>query len=88
MYLQANTDVPLYQQVYTHLRHQIKQERLPAGMRLPSERQIAARYGINRQTVRKAFALLAQHGYVIIEWGKGVFVRDEDNPSNSHNHRD
>ena len=43
--------------------------------RLPSEAEIALRYGVNRHTVRRALAELATRGLVYTERGNGTFVR-------------
>lgn len=45
-----------------------------AGDRLPPETEIAERFGVNRHTVRRAFAALAESGLVRAERGSGTFV--------------
>jgi GntR family transcriptional regulator len=45
------------------------------GSRLPSERDLAQRYGAARNTAREAIRLLADEGLVVAEHGRGVFVR-------------
>lgn len=49
-------------------------QRLP-GEKLPSEAELAARYGVNRHTVRRALAALAEQGLVHARRGAGVFVQ-------------
>ncbi len=44
------------------------------GSRLPVEAEIAARYGVNRHTVRRAIADLAARGLVRSERGSGTYV--------------
>jgi GntR family transcriptional regulator, phosphonate transport system regulatory protein len=44
------------------------------GDKLPTEAQLAARFGVNRHTVRHALAALAQQGIVHSRRGSGVFV--------------
>lgn len=56
----------------------IRTGRFAAGERLPSERQLAAHYGISRVTVRDAFRTLVGLRAVHIERGRGVFVDDPD----------
>ena len=41
---------------------------------LPPETALAARYGVNRHTVRRAIASLAEEGLVKAERGRGTFV--------------
>ena len=44
-------------------------------LRLPPEAELAARFGANRHTVRRAIAALAAEGIVSAERGRGTFVR-------------
>jgi GntR family phosphonate transport system transcriptional regulator len=47
------------------------------GMRLPTETEIAAHYGVNRHTVRRAMAELAERGMVRSERGSGTYVKTD-----------
>jgi len=44
------------------------------GDKLPSEAALAARFGVNRHTVRRALAAMAETGLVYSRRGAGVFV--------------
>jgi DNA-binding FadR family transcriptional regulator len=46
--------------------------------RLPTERQLAADYGVSRSAIRHAMAVLEAEGLVSREVGRGTFVRDGD----------
>ncbi len=46
----------------------------PPGARLPTEAALSARFGVNRHTVRRALADLADTGHVAARRGAGVFV--------------
>jgi len=46
----------------------------PPGAKLPSEAELSARFGVNRHTVRRALASLAEAGLVHPRRGAGVFV--------------
>src|SRR5262249_50901136 len=46
----------------------------PAESQLPSEKQLAARFDVNRHTVRQAVAAVAQRGLLLVEQGRGSFV--------------
>lgn len=63
------------------LLHQLEEEilsgRLPAGTKLPSERQLAERHGVSRPTVREVLRTLAERNLVEISPGRGSFVRSE-----------
>jgi GntR family phosphonate transport system transcriptional regulator len=47
------------------------------GAKLPAESEIAARYGVNRHTVRRAMAELGARGLVRTERGSGTYVRTD-----------
>src|SRR3954463_5903127 len=59
------------------LREAIEAGELIPGARLPSERELAQRYGTARNTAREAIRLLSDAGLVIAEHGRGVVVRRE-----------
>ncbi len=81
--LDASKKTPLYRQLYFNLRNEIKEGRLKPGEQLPSERKIAAYYGISRLTVTKALKYLTREGYLKSHPGKGRFVNSGIN-SNRH----
>jgi GntR family phosphonate transport system transcriptional regulator len=56
-------------------RHQFK-----PGEKLPSEMQLAERFGVNRHTVRRALAALAGRGMVRATQGGGTFVEAKPLP--------
>lgn len=60
----------------THFEAQIIGGNLPAGTKLPSERQLAERYGVSRPIVREVLGKLAERNLVEIMPGRGSFVRD------------
>ena len=64
-----------YQDIVEELRASILDGRLDAGERLPSENELAERFGTSRPTVRRAIALLKAEGLVSTEQGRGAFVR-------------
>jgi GntR family transcriptional regulator len=67
--------VPAYRQVAEAIRRQIKAGELPPGAALPSERDLVARFGVSRPTIRDAIKLLRSQGLVVAEHGRGMFVR-------------
>lgn len=69
---------PLYQQVATRIRADIASGYYapePHHGRLPSEADLMTRYGVARDTVRRAIARLQAEGLVSAEQGRGTFVR-------------
>lgn len=66
----------LYQQIYDHVLEGIRNESLRAGDRVPSEKELADRFGVSRITSKRALAMLAEAGIVDRKRGKGSFVAE------------
>lgn len=56
------------------LRDEIGSGRYAPGARMPTEAELSQRFGVNRHTVRRALASLAEAGLVHTRRGAGVFV--------------
>lgn len=65
---------PVSNQLVEAVRHHVRSGELPAGVRLPSERQLAAALGIARTTVSKVFDTLRDDGILVSRTGVGTFV--------------
>lgn len=65
---------PIYLQVRKAIRENIENGDYLPGTSIPSENELAKLYGINRQTVRNAIALLIKEGLLKSVQGKGVYV--------------
>lgn len=65
---------PIWQAIAETLRGEIAQGLYHPGDRLPTEAELAARFGVNRHTVRRGLAALAEAGLVHARRGAGVFV--------------
>ena len=57
-----------------------RRRHVSAGSRLPGEIEIAERFGVNRHTVRRALATLAERGLVRAERGSGTYVEAQRIP--------
>jgi len=66
--------VTLWRRIADELEHAIRSGGYPIGERLPSEAEIAVRFGVNRHTVRRALAELAARGLVRAQRGSGTYV--------------
>ncbi|HZD70325.1 MAG TPA: GntR family transcriptional regulator, partial [Actinomycetes bacterium] len=64
-----------YQQVADRLRGAIQSGELRPGEALPTERQLAERYGVSRPTIRAAVGLLRTEGLIDSRQGSGAYVR-------------
>ncbi len=62
--------------IFEDLRAQILKGNLKAGQRLMGERELATRYGTNRNTLREAVRKLEQANLVSVRHGRGVIVSD------------
>ncbi len=72
--LQADSDVCLYEQIYLHIKREIKEGKLLAGERLPSTRSLAEFLQIARSTVDTAYGQLLDEGYIEARPCRGYFV--------------
>lgn len=63
-----------WRQIADALSAEIAAGRHPAGGRLPTEAALAARFSVNRHTVRRALAALSEGGLVRASQGRGTFV--------------
>lgn len=66
---------PLHTQIHDLVRQEIEEGRLASGMQLPSEGNLAARWGVSVAPVRHALLDLAAEGYLERTQGRGTFVR-------------
>ena len=66
--------IALWRRVADQLERAIADGTYPAETRLPGEIEIALRLGVNRHTVRRALAALADRGFVRAERGSGTYV--------------
>lgn len=68
------TRQPIWKSIADSLRAEIAAGHYRSGDRLPTETELAARFGVNRHTVRHAIASLAETGVLRTRRGTGVFV--------------
>ncbi len=72
--LQANGEKCLYEQIYEHIRQEIRDGKLLAGERLPSASSLAEYLQVSRSTVDCAYGQLLGEGYIEARPYKGYFV--------------
>ena len=65
---------PLYQQIKALLEQSLDAGEWAPGTAIPSESELAGRFGASQGTVRKAIAALASENLVVRRQGKGTFV--------------
>jgi len=70
------TGVALWKQIVERIEADIAEGRLAAGMRLPTEMELAERFGVNRHTLRRALSILTEQGLIEATPGRGTFVKE------------
>ncbi len=70
MIIDTDGSVPLYLQIRDALQQQIESGAYGEGARLPSERSLAATFGVSRMTARQAIQLLNRVDSLIHELAK------------------
>ena len=67
--------IPAFRQIIDAVSSQIGEGRLAAGLRLPTERELAASLKVARGTVTRAYAELVRQGMIEVLQGRGTFVK-------------
>ncbi|SAI71470.1 GntR family transcriptional regulator [Bordetella ansorpii] len=76
MMVERGSGVAVWRQIGELLATDIRKKLYAPGEQLPPEPELAARYGVNRHTIRRAMGELEQSGLVRIEQGRGTFVQE------------
>lgn len=74
--LNSKLHIPLYEQIYQHIKEEICSGSFKRGERLPSSRALANHLDISRSTVEMAYEQLLSEGYIETIPCKGVYVSD------------
>lgn len=74
-------DQHLYQQISQTVRQEIQAGRYKPGDRLPSIREMTARWNCTPGTVQRAYRELAEQGLVVSRPGQGTHVQQEASPA-------
>ena len=75
MSVNRNSHIPLYQQIANDLQRKIENNTFEPGQKLPSEHELTEEYQVSRLTVRKSIKLLLENDLIIIQQGKGMYVK-------------
>ena len=71
-----NLDVPLYAQIVTYFTDNISTGNWTGGQNVPSQRQLAREFDVNRSTVVEAIAELISMGLLETSYGGGAAAYD------------
>lgn len=74
-------DVPLYAEVRRRILGTLQSGEWPHGGRLPTEQQLAVRYGVSVGTIRKAVDALVAERILLRQPGRGTFVSSQTDES-------
>ncbi len=72
--LDAHGSRHLYEQIYDHIKQEIREGKLPKGAKLPSTRFLADYLQVSRSTIDMAYEQLLSEGYIESRPYKGFFV--------------
>jgi GntR family transcriptional regulator len=73
--INPRSDRPVYKQLADEVRRMVTSSELTPGEALPSEPELADRYGISRTTVRQGLGVLSNEGLIQAQQGRGWYVR-------------
>ena len=76
IYIDTRSSVPIYEQLYGAVSKLTLVGAYAPHDKLPSVRQLAKDFGINPNTVSKAYAMLEADGLTYAVPGKGIFVAE------------
>ena len=74
--LSHDEKIPLYQQIYDHIRIEIMDGKIPQGEKLPSTRFLSSHLQVSRSTVELAYEQLVSEGYIEAQPYRGYYVSD------------
>ncbi len=85
-FLSTDSKIPLYRQIAGLLTEKINNRLLPAGSKLPPERELAVLLQVSRTTAINAYRCLEEQGLINTKIGSGTYVADllpalQPNPS-------
>lgn len=72
--INADKGIPLYLQVKQILMDGVRGGKFKPGNAIPSERELAEKFELNRLTVRRAVDELVNEGYLVRKRGSGTYV--------------
>lgn len=76
--LESDSGVPLYEQLYLHIRQAIVDDILTTGTKLPSKRKLGEFLDVSQTTIELAYAQLLAEGYIESLPRKGFYVLPQE----------
>ena len=78
IHVDTSSRVPIYKQLVDSVKQAVKGGQIKPGDILPSMNDLAASEGISRETVKKAYTILAKDGSIVPKQGKGFYVAEKE----------
>ncbi len=76
--IDQDSQVPVYKQIVGDIERLVRSGEYPEGHLLPSMNELASLLDISKETVKKAYSLLRDKGYIDAKQGKGFYVSTSD----------
>ncbi|HHV64246.1 MAG TPA: FadR family transcriptional regulator [Peptococcaceae bacterium] len=73
-----------YEEIVDQIKQHIEEGYLLPGEKLPSERELVARFKVSRASIREAFSALEMMGLIEVRTGEGSYVRAKPEPTNNN----
>lgn len=74
IHLNTKSKAPLYDQIYTYIKNEIRSGSIPYQAKLPSTRSLATHLQVSRNTVDMAYSQLVSEGYIESKSKSGYYV--------------
>ncbi len=74
-----NSKIPLYQQLYSYIKHEIQNGKLPYNSKLPSKRKLSSHLNLSQNTIQSAYDQLIEEGYIVSAERKGYYIANIEN---------
>ena len=78
IHLKTHSGTPLYEQIYSYIKENIREGKIVCGEKLPSTRSLCCYLEVSRSTVELAYGQLLSEGYIESVPCRGFFVAQVD----------
>jgi len=66
----------IFLQIADNLSHQILEGQIKPGERVPSVRDLAVEFEVNRNTIMRSYSIMEELGIIVIKRGIGFFIAE------------
>ena len=85
--IEKGSSVPISRQIAEQIATHLAADKLQAGERLPSVRELARELAVNQNTILRVYERLAADGLLEMRHGQGTFVAEKPRGNRSASHR-